>query len=242
MNRPTIPREEFGQRRDAMREEAEAAGLDGLIAWSMGGSTLDRFASVFYLTNHYQPCCVLPDSPPLWTGFGQAALVLPVHGPAVLVVDQPDWRTDVVECDEVIVRRDVYAGVVEAARNCGLDGGRVGLTDEERMTVAAYKELRRKLEKTSFERADGLLMRRRMIKSAAELDCMRLASAVGVEIMNAMFAVVAEGRTDADIVAAGFSAAAGLGAQPYDFAMASGPEDRAPLVGTASELELATAL
>ena len=223
--RSVIPRDEFARRRETLRGDAEAAGLDGLIAWSMGGSTLDRFASVFYLTNHYQPCCVLPDSPPLWTGFGHAALVLPVDGAATLVVDQPDWRTELVECDEVVVRRDVYSGVVEAARRSGLRGGRIGLTDEERMTVAAYRELERELEHTAFERADELLMRRRMIKSPAELECMRHASAVGVEIMGAMFAEVAEGRTDADVVAAGFATAAQLGAQPYDFAMASGPED-----------------
>ena len=208
-----------------LRERAGTLGLDGLIAWSMGGSTLDRFASVFYLSNHYQPCCVLPDSVPLWTGFGQAALVLPVRGPAVLVVDQPDWRTDLVECDEVIVRRDVYSGVVETLKSSGLTRSRIGLTDEERMTVAAFRHLQRELEHVTFERADELLMRRRMIKSPAELDCMRHASAVGSEIMSAMFAQVAEGRTDADVVAAGFSVAAQLGAQPYDFAMASGPED-----------------
>jgi Xaa-Pro aminopeptidase len=162
---------------------------------------------------------------PLWTGFGQAAIVLPVRGPAVLVVDQPDWRTDLVECDEVIVRRDVYSGVVETLKRSGLTHSRIGLTDEERMTVAAFRQLQRELEHVTLERADELLMRRRMIKSPAELDCMRHASAVGGEIMSAMFAQVAEGRTDADVVAAGFSIAAQLGAQPYDFAMASGPED-----------------
>jgi Xaa-Pro aminopeptidase len=64
-----------------------------------------------------------------------------------------------------------------------------------------------------------------MVKSPAEIAMMRQASAVSVELMNAMFAEAAVGRTDADLVAAGFSTAARLGAQPYEFAMASGPED-----------------
>ncbi|HVW19458.1 MAG TPA: Xaa-Pro peptidase family protein [Solirubrobacteraceae bacterium] len=208
-----------------LRADAEEAGFDGVIAWSMGGSTLDRFANVFYLTNHYQPCCVLPDGVPLWTGFGHAAVVLPVDGEAVLVVDQPDWRTDFVECDRVIVRRDVYAGVVEAARDAGLLGKRIGLLDEERMTVAALRAVSAGLPSTTLERADELAMRRRMVKSPAEIDMMRQSSRISGELMSAMFAEVAEGRTDGDVVAAGYALACRLGAQPYDFAMASGPED-----------------
>ena len=191
----------------------------------MGGSTLDRFANVFYLTNHYQPCCVLPDGVPLWTGFGHAAVVLPADGEAVLVVDQPDWRTDLVECDRVIVRRDVYAGVVEAARDAGLAGGRIGLLDEERMTVAALRAVSAGLPRTALERADEIAMRRRMIKSRAEIEMMRQSSRISGELMSAMFAEVAAGRTDADLVAAGYALACRLGAQPYEFAMASGPED-----------------
>jgi len=73
MKRHEIPREEYAVRRDALRSDAQRAGLAGLLAWSMGGSTLDRFANVFYLTNHYQPCCVLPDGLPLWSGFARRA-------------------------------------------------------------------------------------------------------------------------------------------------------------------------
>lgn len=223
--RPKIPRAEYAARRDNLRADAAAAELDGVIAWSMGGSTLDRFANVFYLTNHYQPCCVLPDSPPLWTGFGHAGLVVPVEGPAALIVDQPDWRTDFVECDEVVVSRDVYRGVAGAVRASGLEGKRIGLTDEERMTVAAHRALVDQLPGTTFERADDLLMRRRMVKSDAEIEMMRFASLVGVEVMRAMMTSAAEGVTDGAVVAAGFQMACQLGAQPYDFAMASGPED-----------------
>jgi Xaa-Pro aminopeptidase len=223
--RHAIPRDEYAVRRQTLRDDAREHGFDGLIAWSMGGSTLDRFANVFYLTNHYQPCCVLPDGAPLWRGFGHAAVVLPAEGEAILVVDQPDWRTDLVECDRVIVRRDLYAGVAEAARDAGLDGRRIGLLDEERMTVAALRAITAELPGTTFDRADALAMRRRMVKSPAEIEMMRQASRISGELMDAMFAQVAEGRTDADVVAAGYAAACRLGAQPYEFAMASGPED-----------------
>ena len=221
---PTIPRDEYARRREACRAQARDAGLDGVVAWSTGGGTLDRFANVFFLTNHYQPQVMSPDGP-VWAGFGQAVVVLPVDGAATLVVDQHDWRTDLVECDRVVVSRNLYHGATAAIEGSGLATARIGVADMGRMTAAAYKALCRELPGAELVPADHLLMNQRMIKSPAELELMRHASAVGVETMNAMLTNAVEGRTDADLVAAGFTTACRLGAQPYDFAMASGPED-----------------
>ena len=66
--RPSIPQREYGERRDRARRAAEEAGLDGLVVWSMGGSTLDRYSNVFWLTNHYDAGNVYPDVAPLFTG------------------------------------------------------------------------------------------------------------------------------------------------------------------------------
>src|SRR4051812_41510494 len=121
--RPAIPREEYARRRDELRHDAREAGLDGLLVWSTGGGTLDRYANVFYLTNHYWPYTLLTDNPGEWRGWGQSFLVLPVEGEAVLVVEQPDWRDDLVDADDVVFNREVYGGVVAAMKRAGLDGG-----------------------------------------------------------------------------------------------------------------------
>ena len=94
--RPSIPKSEYALRRNRARQAAREAGLDGLVIWSMGGSTLDRYSNVFWLTNHYDAGNVYPDVAPLFTGFGQTVLILPVKGEAILVVNQPDWRDDLV--------------------------------------------------------------------------------------------------------------------------------------------------
>ena len=223
--RPSIPRGEYALRRDLARSRAAEAGMDGLLAWSMGGSTLDRYANVFWLTNHYEIGNVFPDVAPIFTGFGQAALVLPVRGESILVVNQPDWRDDLVESDRVLVRRNLYDGVAEALRATGLDEGAVGLTDEERMPVTALRAIEAATPEATFVRADELLLGLRLVKSPAEIEMMRYASAVSAELVKAMFAEVAEGWTDGDVAAAGYALAARLGAAPYDFAMASGPDD-----------------
>src|SRR3954453_23704762 len=151
--RPSIPRAEYAERRARARECAAAEGLDGLLVWSMGGSTLDRYQNVFYLTNHYDPGNVFPDAEGVFQGFGMAAVVLPLDGPAILVVNQPDWRSDLVECDDVRVRRNLYDGVAQALRDAGLGSGGVGLTDEERMPVTAYRSLAAQLPGLDLVRA-----------------------------------------------------------------------------------------
>jgi Xaa-Pro aminopeptidase len=152
-------------------------------------------------------------------------LLVPVEGPAILIVDQPDWRNDLVDVDKVIFRRDLYGGIVEAIVDSGLDGKRIGVSDEERMPLTAYRAISTDLPSVSFERADELLMARRMIKSPAELDMLRHSSAVGSEMMAAMMTAAVEGKTDADLVEAAYGVALRRGAVPCDFAMASGPED-----------------
>jgi Xaa-Pro aminopeptidase len=151
--------------------------------------------------------------------------VLPVDGPAILVVNQPDWRTDVVECDDVRVCRFLYDGVGRALGDAGLGRARVGLVDEERLPVRAYAGVCAAAPDVDLVPADELLMALRVVKSPAEIEMMRHASAVSVEMMTAMMEACAVGATDADVVAAGFAAGAPYGAHPYDFAMASGPED-----------------
>ena len=104
---PTIPVDEYGLRRSQAIELARERGLDGLPVWSLGGSTLDSFGDVFYLTNHYSPEPKGLDRPGR-RGFGHAAVVLPADGdPALLVNFQS--RPDLVAIDEVRSSGDLYA-------------------------------------------------------------------------------------------------------------------------------------
>jgi Xaa-Pro aminopeptidase len=77
-----------------------------------------------------------------------------------------------------------------------------------------------------MEPADEILERMRVVKSPAEIEMMRHASAVSVEVMNAMLEAVAVGRTDGDLAAIGFRVATARGGTPWDFGMASGPHSK----------------
>jgi Xaa-Pro aminopeptidase len=218
---PAIPVEEYGARRSRAVELARDRGLDGLLVWSLGGSTLDSFGDVFYLTNHYSPEPKSLDRPGR-RGFGHAAVVLPVDGdPALLVNFQS--RPDLVVIDDVRSSGDLYALARESLIEKGLTKGALGVVREQFLPLALYRELRAALPNLELVDAHDILDGLRMRKSEAEVAMMRRAQAVGAEIMSTMLSEAVVGRTDADLAAAGFGVGAKRGATHYDFAMASGP-------------------
>ena len=60
---PGIAPVEFAERRRGAVEHAKREGLRGLLVFSRGGGTLDRYADVLYLTNFYTPFPYIPDLP-----------------------------------------------------------------------------------------------------------------------------------------------------------------------------------
>ena len=220
---PTIPRSEYRLRRVRAAVAARERGLDGLLVWSMGGSTLDSFGDVFYLTNHYCTETKAPDVTPHWSGFGHAAVLLTSDGAATLLVGPPNWRDDLVTVDEVLSDRDLYGLVERCLRDKGLSSSRLGLSREQLVPLPLYSRLRDAFPKLRLERADDILEEMREVKSEAEIVLMRHAQNVSVQIMDAMFSEIREGITDADLASVGFAVASRLGATPYEFAMASGP-------------------
>ena len=220
---PSIPREEYAERRDRARQAAQAAGLDGLLVWSMGGSTLDSYGDVFYLTNHFSVEPKAPNIRPYWTGFGHACVILPVDGEAALLVGPPNWRQDLVAIEEVRSNRDLYAEAIACLQDKGLAEGRIGVSREALLPLPLYNELRGELPRLDLIPADDVLEQLRIRKSPAEIAMMRHASAVSVEMMKALLGEAAEGRTDGDLVAKAFAVGTRYNATPYEFAFSSGP-------------------
>lgn len=221
---PPILPAEFAQRRELVRQDASEAGLDGLLVWSTGGSRLDAFGDVFYLTNHYSPESRTQDVPGMMTGFGHAAVVLPVDGDPCLAVEKPDWRHDLVAIDDVRSDADLYRLVIEVVRDRGLEQGTVGIAREDFLPLTLFRALREEFPKLDLVPANRMVERRRMVKSPAEMAHMRHASAVSTEIMSAMLELATPGRNDGDLAIEGFKTATRHGAAPWEFAMASGPQ------------------
>lgn len=221
---PPIGADEIRARQRAVANDLGELGLDGLLVWSSCGSGLDAFGNAFYLTNHYSPVPrVNVDIEPFMTGWGQTAVVLTPDARTLLVSENPDIRHDLIVADRVLASRDVYAETIAALRAAGLERGRVGLAGASCMPVAAWRRIAEALPGLRLEDADELLFRRRMLKSPAELDLMRHASAIGGEIQRSMLRLAEPGARDLDLAIAGMTTCMEHGAVLWDFAFASGP-------------------
>src|SRR5215471_10815619 len=90
---------------EARRARALAAakkrGLKGLLVWSRGGYSYDRYADVYYLANHYMAFVHVVDNLPHWASRGHCALVMPLHEEPALLLPAENWRPDEVTVRDV---------------------------------------------------------------------------------------------------------------------------------------------
>jgi len=223
MDQPTISPSEYEQRRSRLRELLGEQGFDGALVVGRGSHGGEWGGDILYLTNHYTPFCQLGDHEGLWRGRGHAAYITRTDGPEVLVVDIPDWRSDLVYADEVNVALDLWAGVGEALRALGLDSANLALIGEQTLPHAGAQRIEKEVPNAKFTWADDAFQALRRRKSDAEIALCRHAAKVGCEITNAFMAAATEGATEADCVAAGLAVAARRGALSWDMPVASGP-------------------
>ena len=222
---PVSDREEHLGRQERARAAAAEAGLDGLVVWSQR----TWHGDVTYLTAHQASFPQLPDSS-AWSDKSASALVLPVDGEPVLLVDTP-FAPEQLQVDDVRTELFLSRGVARAVRDRGLDGRRLGLVGSTVLRHSTALELQAQLDaQTELFPADGILERLRLVKSAWELERLRRAAAVGVEWMRTMLEAVEPGRTEGDIVGEGLRSLASHGGYASDVIVASGyparPESR----------------
>ena len=223
-----LPPEEYHGRWQRAREEVRARGLDGAVVWSRGGGAFDMHWDVFYLANHYPSFPMVSDYAPHWTGRSQSAFILPADGEPTLVVDIPDWRRDLVAVEDTRFSLSVPEVAAEVLAERGLSGGRLGLVGGNSLMLGAYRAFVAAAGDTEFVPADDLVENMHVVKSAAELELIREASAVGNSIIDAiMTAGLKPGTTEAEAVAAGYALGVSEGAAILQAAVASGPNSNA---------------
>ena len=134
---------------------------------------MDMSADVLYLTNHYSQQPYMGDDAGIGAARSHGVCVLPVNGPASVVVDVPWWRRDLVVADDVLPSIHVPRTAAEAVRRAGLERGRLALVGASYMTAAAYLGLVEALPDAEIVRADRLVEDVRIHKSPAEIELIR---------------------------------------------------------------------
>lgn len=196
---------EFAQRHQRVRERMRAEGLDAVVAYSNSKAK----GCVRYLANYYTRFTGAQNTREGgYFQFGSCALLFPLDGPPRMVTDQP-W--DVERAQALSVFDDT-----DYAENFGLDLGsrivkegyrEVGIDNWFIFPAAHYLGLRETAPEVRFV-PTMLIEETYRVKSAKELELMRLAERAAVKGVEA-------GR-----------AAVGVGVREYDFALAADYEIR----------------
>jgi Xaa-Pro aminopeptidase len=220
----SVPHSEYEQRWRRVADATRARGADAAVIWSRGGATVDSYADVLYLANHYSQFPLIADIPPHWIGRAHSAMILPVTGEPTLVVDMPDWRRDLVQVEDTRFSLDLPGMVGKVLAERGLSSSTIALVGGMAMLASPYRYLLAATPNVEYIDADDLVERIRADKSPIELDLLRAAAAVGNQVVAAMIEVaLVPGRTEAEAVAAAYSVAVSHGVATYDAAVASGP-------------------
>ncbi|WP_320668965.1 M24 family metallopeptidase [Patulibacter defluvii] len=213
---PPVPVEEFAARRARTREAIAAAGLDGLLAW---GSVNWSWAARWLADHQSGFAAAAP-----FGDKGFSALVLPVDGEPILVLDQRVPPSDLNVADARTVE-SVTAGVAAALRDAGLAGKRVGIAGEGAFLDRQRRAIEAALgaaDPVTWAPADRIVEPLHRVKSPAELELLRHASRVGAAWIGAMVEAAEPGRTEADLVAIGLPVLLAGGGFPDDVVIGSG--------------------
>ena len=224
-----IPAAEFAERRNRVLHLARERGLAGVLVCARGGGALDRYGDVMYLTNHYSPFPYIPDLPGAWTGRAHSFLVMPVDQDPILVVDIPSIELIRLAPDQIVVADLVTEAAIDALHR-KLRKGRIGLVGGDTLPSSMAKSFEASLPDLEWEPADDILAQLRAIKSPAEIEKLRRASALGSRMIEAMMAAAEPGASHGDVVAAGMVVLVPAGGILYNSFMASGRGGDAPTI------------
>ena len=195
---------EYRRRYEAVYAQMDALGLDALIVgggpshWSSGGGML-------WLTGHWEwhalACYVLVPRR------ADPVLVYSMGGSHLESIRLLSWVTDVRPSMGGRFGRVLAEAVVEK----GLDRGRIGhppidTRHMDYMPLNQYRDLQDALPDAELVLTDDIFHDLFVVKSAEELDCVRVAGRLCVDAFGAMVDRVRPGATEEDLRAAAASA------------------------------------
>jgi Xaa-Pro dipeptidase len=177
-----FPPDEYARRLARLRAEMAARRADVLV--------VDETEHVGYLTG--------------WHGSGSMyhAVLVPLLADPVVVLRRLDedvflersWVRDRVAFADTEDPVAIVRGLVEAR---GWAASRIGLElDSHYLTVERYRSLRDALPRATFVDFAGVLRELRLVKSPAEVACLRRAAGIADEAMREAVAAVCEGASE----------------------------------------------
>ncbi len=204
-----ISRDELVTRQTRTRELAATAGYAGIMV--IGRSFYDRPGALAYLTHHFPPFPAT-ETDGLVRGLGHGVFVLPVEGPATLIVDGGFYRDDLIVADDVRIASDLPAKTAAVLRDLRLDSGRVGLVGEDILPLSFFGEMLDEVPSLDLVPDEHLVGQQRLVKSPAEQALLRRAAEIAEAGLRSALDAILPGVTERHVCAAGTAAALAAGA------------------------------
>lgn len=197
MSKVCIPESEFAARVQRVQEEVRARGLDALLVHADEAD----LANVRYLSNY-------------WPIFETAGVLVPAEGEAIQIIG-PESETfardrsrlkkvrkileyrESAEPEYPELELDTFASIFA---ELGVKPKRIGIAGMSILPVTIYEALRRDCPDAEIVRADDILTNLRVIKSEAELACMREAFRISEIALEAVLAEIRPGMTELQVV------------------------------------------
>ncbi|MFT4232185.1 MAG: M24 family metallopeptidase [Leucobacter sp.] len=206
-SRHLITADEYAERVRRLRDSFDRRGLDAALVWGRGGGSVDRIADLRYLTGFYPVFPTIRDVPGVWSDRGLCALLV-TRDEVVLFSDDPDSGEAACGLTGSVARfgagdRNLAGDVLDGlGERSGIR--RLALVAGDAMSGHHVRKL---LDDDRFARLevewdDALVEELRLRKSPAEIALMRRAAGIAGEALEAGFATLAPGATEADAVAA----------------------------------------
>lgn len=198
---PSFPSSEYEQRGRSVRAEMASRGLDALLCYS--------FPNICYLTGIESV---------LWYKYF-LAVITPAGSPILVAQDfeMPNavirsWATD---CVSYPLREDPVDATVRLLEERGLSDKRLGIEIHPwALPVPTYLRLTAALPHAQLIDASDLVATVKVIKTPAEIDCIRKAADLTSRGMTAAIDAFAEGRTDNDVAAVAYETMIAGGSEP----------------------------
>jgi len=204
-----ISHEEFLDRQARTRELAASAGYAGVMV--TGRSFYDRPGALAYLSNHFPPYPATEVDAAL-PGLGHAVFLLPVEGPATLVLDGGFYHDELIVADEVQVAQDMTLETAAVLNELGLNSGQVALVGEDILPSVFFGELTDEVPNLELVPDKQLVAGQRLVKSPAEQASLRQAAEVAKVGLQMAVEAILSGITERQVCAVGNAAALSAGA------------------------------
>lgn len=226
---PPLSADELLERQARALAEMRRRDLRGLIVWGRGSYAQDRNTDITYLTNWHPAGPCLPPTFGRHVGdSGHAALIVTPDGRFILFTDDdPAYSPGhLIQADEVEVftSRSLVDGLCGAAEKFfGSFGAPIMLLGADAMQWTVWDRLAQAVGQGRLFEDYMFGADLRAVKTPREQVLLRRASKVGDIAVDLVMGGIAPGRTDAEVSAPGYAAAARFGARPYLFGILSNP-------------------